>query len=83
MAVVLCLIALALGYKVFIDASKEKNGVKLLGQVIGIAVMIFAILFAGCFTIKMIHGKYGYGYHQSYKGYQCPYTLKQKTELQK
>ena len=36
MSIALSLIALVLGYKVFLDASKEKEGLKLLGQSIGI-----------------------------------------------
>ncbi len=52
MSVALALIALALGYKVFVDASKEKEGIRLLGQAIGILVMVGAILFAACATIK-------------------------------
>ena len=42
------LIALALGYGVFLQASKEKEGLRLLGQVIGIAVMIGAVLSGFC-----------------------------------
>ena len=38
------LIALGVGYLVFLHASKEKEGVKLLGQVIGIFVMFAAVL---------------------------------------
>ena len=44
----IALIALALGYKVFTDAAKEKEGVKLLGQVIGIIVMIASVLLMAC-----------------------------------
>ena len=38
------LIALALGYKVFVDAGKEKEGLKILGQTIGVLVMVAALL---------------------------------------
>ena len=60
MYAVLGLIALALGYKVFVDAGKEKEGVKLLGQVIGIFVMIAAVLSILCGTMKCMtkYGKY-------------------------
>ena len=52
MSVAVCLIALALGYKVFVDASKEKEGLKLLGQAIGIFVMVAALLASVCATMK-------------------------------
>ena len=48
MQVTLALIALALGYKVYIDGSREKEGLKLLGQSIGVVVMIVALLSAAC-----------------------------------
>ncbi len=48
----LALIALALGYKVFTDAHKEKEGLKLLGQVIGIVVMLAAVLCMLCAAAK-------------------------------
>ena len=44
MSVALALIALAVGYKVFVDASKEKKDVKFLGQAIGIFIMVAALL---------------------------------------
>ena len=46
------LIALALGYKVFVDAHKEKEGLKLLGQIIGIVVMLAAVLCMLCGAAK-------------------------------
>ena len=42
------LIALGVGYLVYLHASKEKEGVKLLGQAIGIVVMIGAVLSLFC-----------------------------------
>lgn len=60
MYVGLGLIALALGYQVFVNASKEKEGVKLLGQVIGIVVMIAAVLMVACGVMKCAY-KYGGG----------------------
>lgn len=76
---VLGLIALTLGYKVFIDACKEKEGVKLLGQVIGIVVMIAAVLAMFCGTMKCM-SKYG-GYAMS-KG-NCPMAAKSVCPLAK
>jgi hypothetical protein len=67
MKIVLALIALVLGYKAFLDASKEKEGIKLLGQFIGIFVMVTAILAFACGVAKLFGG-YGYG-----KGY-CPFS---------
>ena len=46
------LVALALGYKVFTDAYKEKEGLKLLGQMIGVVVMIAAVLSILCGAAK-------------------------------
>ena len=46
------LVALALGYKVFTDAHKEKEGLKLLGQMIGVVVMIAAALSMLCGVMK-------------------------------
>ena len=52
MQVAISLLALALGYKVFADSHKEKEGLKLLGQVIGIVVMIGALLSVACGVSK-------------------------------
>ena len=52
MHVAISLVALALGYKVFADAHKEKEGLKLLGQVIGIVVMLAALLSVVCGATK-------------------------------
>ena len=46
------LIALGVGYLVFLHASKEKEGVKLLGQAIGILVMIASVLCLLCSASK-------------------------------
>jgi hypothetical protein len=68
MKIVLALIALVLGYKAFLDASKEKEGLKLLGQVIGIFVMGMALLAFICGLMKYcgVFGGYGKGV--------CPYA---------
>ena len=61
MSVAVCLIALALGYRVFVLACSEKDGVKLLGQAIGIFVMIVAViamLMSACPKYSKC-GKYG------------------------
>ena len=51
----IALVALALGYKVFADAHKEKDGLKLLGQVIGIVVMLAAVLCMLCGAAKCVY----------------------------
>ncbi len=48
MSVSLCLIALSLGYLVFYQASHVKEGLKILGQTIGVIVMIISVLTAAC-----------------------------------
>ena len=68
MSVALCLIALALGYKVFVDASKEKEGVRILGQAIGILVMVGALLVSVCAATKCVY-KSGYSMMSKYS---CP-----------
>lgn len=42
------LIALGVGYLVFLNASKEKEGLKLLGQIIGIVIMVVSLLGGLC-----------------------------------
>ncbi len=65
------LIALGVGYLVFLSASREKEGLKLLGQVIGITVMIAAVLSIVCASAKcMKKGDYSMG-----KG-SCPMVSK-------
>lgn len=56
------LVALGVGYLVYITACKEKEGVKILGQVIGIFVMIAAILCLICSSMKCMDK--GYGCHK-------------------
>ena len=49
------LVALGVGYLVYVTASKEKEGAKLLGQVIGIFVMIAAVLSVVCASMHGMH----------------------------
>lgn len=51
------LIALCLGYLTYVTASKEKEGVKLIGQAIGIAVMILAVLAMACGACRAYKSK--------------------------
>ena len=48
------LIALAIGYMVFVAGAKEKEGVKLLGQGIGILVMVASVFLVLCFSAKCL-----------------------------
>ena len=52
MSLALALIALGVGYLVFAAASKEKEGLKLLGQIIGIVVMVAALCAGVCAGMK-------------------------------
>ena len=63
MSCAVTLIALGVGYLVFMQASKEKEGVKLLGQTLGIFVMIASVLCLMCGAVKC-----------ALKGYGCPLT---------
>ncbi len=56
MSLALGLIALGVGYLVFAAASKEKEGVKLLGQIIGIVVMVVALATSICAGMKCMKG---------------------------
>ena len=46
------LVALGVGYVVYVTATKEKEGVKLLGQALGIFIMIVAFLGTLCGAMK-------------------------------
>ena len=61
MSCALGLIALGVGYMVFVNANKEKEGLKILGQAIGIVIMIGAVLSSVCAASKCSHRGYGKG----------------------
>ncbi len=71
MKIAIALIALALGYKVFTEASKEKEGLKLLGQTVGIFVMILSLLLTLCGISMMMNC-----YQKDFSGFKgkCPLT---------
>jgi hypothetical protein len=52
------LIALALGYFAYVRALKEKKGLRILGQVIGVVVMLGAVLSLVCAAMRCpkMHG---------------------------
>ena len=68
------LIALGVGYLVFLHASKEKEGLKLLGQVIGIVIMIASLLSSMCAATKCMSQKGSC--HFSSKAPMCPLSGK-------
>ncbi len=70
MSVALCLIALSLGYLVFYQASHAKEGLKILGQTIGVIVMIISVLSAAC-CLSQVAG-YKSGFADRMAG--CPIT---------
>lgn len=59
MSGVMCLIALSLGYLVYLTAVKEKDGLRILGQVIGIVVMLASIGGFLCSTMHRMKGGMG------------------------
>ena len=73
------LLALSVGYLVYLHASKEKEGVKLLGQVIGIFVMIAAVLCLFCSASKCMRKN---GCPMSGKAPMCPMSAKMEHQPQ-
>ncbi len=61
MSCAMALVALGVGYLVLLNANKEKEGIKLLGQVIAILIMIGAVASSICAASKCGHGGYGKG----------------------
>ena len=51
------LIAMALGYKVLLEANKEKKGVKSLGQVVAVFVILGAVFSLVCGAMKCSYMK--------------------------
>ena len=50
------LVALGIGYLVLLNANKEKEGLKVLGQAIGILIMVVSVLMGLCAMKKCIKG---------------------------
>ena len=67
------LVALALGYKVFADAHKEKEGLRLLGQIVGLVVMLAAVASMFCGMASCLSG--GSQCHMMAKS-GCPHAAK-------
>ena len=63
------LVALGVGYLVFLNANREKEGLKLLGQALGVFIMIVAVLSLLCSAAKCMKGGYS-------KAPMCPLTAK-------
>ena len=53
MFIALNLIALALGYKVFVEATREKKDLKTLGRAVGIFIMIIAFTMTTFSVVKL------------------------------
>ncbi len=64
------LVALGVGYLVLLSANREKEGVKLLGQAIGIFIMVAAFLSSVCMAMKCGKGECGMSGHG--KAPMCP-----------
>ena len=64
------LVALGVGYLVYLNASKEKKGLKLLGQVVGVIVMAGALLGVLC------EAQYKMGGCPFSKALMCPFGAK-------
>ncbi|MBI3251975.1 MAG: hypothetical protein HYZ52_01470 [Candidatus Omnitrophica bacterium] len=73
------LIALGVGYLVYTGAGKEKEGVKLLGQAIGIFVMIAAALSIVCGAMRCAYLKAAGGCPTMASRGGCPMTQGQGT----
>ena len=71
MSCAISLIALGVGYLVLLNANKEKEGLKLLGQAVGILIMIAAVLSCLC---AAKHRKGGCPF--SSKAPMCPISAK-------
>ena len=87
MYIAFLLFALAVGYKVFADASKNpKKTVKDVGRAVGIFIMVLAALGSLCKTYKIVrHVKCGYSCPvkagvSGGKGLFCPYSGKNAPE---
>ena len=70
------LVALGVGYLVLLQANREKEGLKLLGQAIGILIMIGAVASSLC----AVKGKCHDGYSKSGKAPMCPFSGKHQAE---
>ena len=56
MGCAMSLVALGIGYLVLLNANKEKEGLKLLGQAIGIIILVGALMTAVCAATKCMKG---------------------------
>jgi hypothetical protein len=74
MSCAMSLIALGVGYLVLLQANKEKEGLRILGQALGILIMIAAVLSSLCAVSKC--GMKG-GYRGFEKAPMCPVSAKQ------
>ena len=73
MGCAMALIALGVGYLVLLQANKEKEGLKFLGQALGILIMIAAVMSALCAAKCSSKGD---GCPKSGKAPMCPVSAK-------
>ena len=73
MSIAVCLVALALGYDAYLRALKEKEGLKLLGQIVGVSVMVLALIGVAC---GVAHKSSCYGSMWGSKQGFCPMMTK-------
>ncbi len=59
MGCAIALVALGVGYLVLLQANKEKEGLKILGQAIGIIILIGAVMSSLCSVAKCMKGGHG------------------------
>lgn len=74
MSISFCLMALGLGYVVLVVASKEKEGLKILGQTVGVVILLVSLLTTICCLTGSWIAKTGDGYGAKAG---CPVTVSQ------
>ena len=79
MSCAMSLIALGAGYLVLLNANKEKEGLKLLGQALGILIMIAAVMSSLCMASRCMKG---HGCPMSSKAPMCAFSAKAVPESQ-
>jgi hypothetical protein len=61
MKIALLLLALGFGYKIFADATKEQGGLKTLGRLIGIVMMVVSLIMGAVCMAYCAKGACGSG----------------------
>jgi hypothetical protein len=79
MGCAMALVALGIGYLVLLNANKEKESLKFLGQAIAVLIMLGAVVSVLCSTMK--YSKSGQCAMSS-KASMCPFTGKAMDQAQ-